>query len=209
MDVVSKRALETSLGVSDELELIAGLRNGDDACYERLVTTYGGRMLAVARRILRAEEDVRDCVQDAFVQAFRGIQGFEERSSLGSWLHRIVVNTALMKIRSRARRPEDSLEDLMPQFDEHGFRIEPTDELSAPVETLFEQRQTKELVRRTIDQLPDDYRNVLIARDIEGYDTQETAVLLGITPGAVKVRLHRARTALKSLLKSVVFGEVS
>jgi RNA polymerase sigma-70 factor, ECF subfamily len=209
VDVASERGLETELGASDERELIAGLRNGDEACYERLVTTYGGRMLAVARRIVRNEEDARDCVQEAFLQAFRSIKKFEQRSSLASWLHRIVVNAALMKMRSRARRPEDSLEDLMPQFDEHGFRIEPADELSVPVETLLEQRQTKEFVRRAIDQLPDDYRNVLIARDIEGYDTEETAALLGITPGAVKVRLHRARAALKSLLKPIISGEVS
>lgn len=201
--------METSLDVSDELELIAGLRSGDEASYERLVTTYGGRILAVARRIVRDEEDARDCVQEAFLQVFRSIERFEQRSSLASWLHRIVVNAALMKIRSRARRPEESLEDLMPQFDEHGFRIEPADQLSAPVETLLEQKQAKEFARRAIDKLPGDYRNVLIARDIEGYDTEETAALLGITPGTAKVRLHRARAALKSLLKPIISGEAS
>ena len=87
----------------------------DDASYEQLVRTYGGRMLAVARRLVRNEEDARDCVQEAFLQAFRNIEKFEQRASLGSWLHRIVTNAALMKLRARARRPEESIEDLLPQ----------------------------------------------------------------------------------------------
>ena len=91
---------------NDEKTFITGLRNGDAACYESLVRDYGGRMLAVARRYLKNDADARDCVQDAYLQAFRSIENFEGRSSLQSWLHRIVVNAALMKIRARKRRPK-------------------------------------------------------------------------------------------------------
>ncbi len=167
--------------------------------------TYGGRMLAVARRLVRNEEDARDCVQEAFLQAFRNIEKFEQRASLGSWLHRIVANAALMKLRARARRPEQSIEDLLPPFDADGQRTAPEAELAVSLE-LLERREVREAVRRAIDQLPDGYRNVLLIRDIEGYDTAETAALLGLTPGAVKTRLHRARTALKSLLAPVIRG---
>ena len=192
---------------SDDKHLVARLREGDEASYEQLVRTYGGRMLAVARRFLRNQEDARDCVQEAFLQAFGSIDRFEERSSLGSWLHRIVVNAALMKIRAQKRRPEESLDDLLPQFDADGSRPEPEAELAVPLETLLERSQTRELVRRSIDRLPEGYRNLLILRDIEGYNTQEAAALLGLTSGAVKTRLHRARGALKSLLEPMMQGK--
>ncbi|MFQ5757533.1 MAG: RNA polymerase sigma factor [Acidiferrobacterales bacterium] len=208
MDVIPKNV--SPAGPPDpavEADLVAGLRGGDEACYELLVRAYAGQMLAVARRIVRHEEDARDCVQDAFLQVFRNIDKFEARSSLSSWVHRIVVNTALMKVRSQKRHPQDSLEDLMPQFDEDGCRVEIEDR-SVSIETLMESKQAREWVRRSIDRLPDNYRNVLIIRDIEGYDTEEAAALLGLTPGAVKVRLHRARAALKSLLTPLMHGEV-
>lgn len=204
MDLISRPTSKGGPEATAEKQLLHGLRNGDEACYGHVVRTYGGRMLAVARRILRSEEDARDCVQEAFLQAFRGIQRFEERSSLRSWLHRIVVNAALMKIRSRERHPEESLEELMPHFDEDGMRTEPEAALSTSLETLVESRQVQESVRRSIDRLPEGYRNVLIARDIEGYNIEETAALLGLTPGAVKVRLHRARAVLKALLAPVM-----
>ena len=202
------RAGEFRVDASDEKQLIAGLRNGDAASFEHLARAHSGRLLATARRLVRNEADAQDCVQDAFLQAFRGIEKFEERSSVGTWLHRIVVNAALTKIRARDRRPEEvSFDELLPHFDADGCRIEPEAGLSASIETLLESRETSEFVRRSIEQLPEGYRNILIVRDIEGYDTEETAALLGLTPGAVKTRLHRARAALKTLLEPIMQGE--
>jgi len=191
----------------DERRLMDGLRRDNPESYERLVKTYGGRMLAVARRFTRNEEDARDCVQVAFLKAFQNISGFEQRSSLATWLHRIVVNAALMKLRSRERRPETSIDDLLPEFDGSGMRLERESGIQIPLETLLESQQTRELVRRAIDRLPANHRTVLMLRDIEEYDTETTAELLELTPGAVKTRLHRARAALKTLLEPVFEGD--
>lgn len=204
MDARPPRGAQVKVGLPDEKGLIAGLRNGDAASYERIVEVYGGRMLAVARRLVRIEEDARDCVQDAFLQVFRNIHSFEERSSLGSWLHRIVVNAALTKIRGHKRRQEAPLDDLLPQFDADGWRPQAGADHLARFESLLESREIRRIVRRSIDQLPVGYRTVLILRDIEELDTEETAALLGLSAGAVKTRLHRARTALKQMLESVV-----
>src|SRR5688572_6196897 len=87
-----------STAASDEDFLLASLRAGDPRAYERLVCTHGGRMLAVSRRLLRCEEDARDAVQDAFLQAFRALPGFTGQSCLGTWLHRIAVNACLMRL---------------------------------------------------------------------------------------------------------------
>ena len=90
-------------------DLILGLRARDDKSYEELVRRYGGRMLSVAIRIVGNPEDARECVQEAFLQVFKNIEQFEGRSSVWTWLHRIVVNSALLKLRSRRRRPEGLL----------------------------------------------------------------------------------------------------
>src|SRR6266542_4025914 len=94
--------------------LVMRLKAGDAEAFEEVVRTLGGRLLAVARRFLRDEEAARDAVQDAFLSAFRAIQGFDGHSQLSTWLHRIVVNAALMRMRVRERRPEQSIEPLLP-----------------------------------------------------------------------------------------------
>src|SRR4029078_5197116 len=89
--------------VDDEATLVAQLRNGDEAAFEQVVRSYGGRPLAVARRIVGSEEHARDVVQDAFMNAFRSLDRFEGNAKLSTWLHRIVVNAALMRLRTRKR----------------------------------------------------------------------------------------------------------
>ena len=184
----------------DEGAFVARLRAGDDAAYEELVRTHGARMLAVARRLLRVEEDARDAVQDALISAFRAIDRFEGGSRLSTWLHRIVVNAALMKLRSRQRKPETSIEELLPRFLEDGHFAEPPAEWQQPADRALERQETREQVREAIERLPENYRTVLLLRDIEGLDTAESAAALGITPNAAKIRLHRARQALRELL---------
>src|SRR5262249_37886439 len=109
---------------SDDAALLPGLRAGDESASEALVRRHAGRLLAGARRCLTGEADAADAVQDAFLSAFRALDSFREGASLGTWLHRIVVNACLSKLRSRRRRPETSLE-LLPAFDESGRHAAP------------------------------------------------------------------------------------
>jgi RNA polymerase sigma-70 factor (ECF subfamily) len=188
---------------ADDARLLAALRAGHDAAFATLVRTHGARLLAVARRLLRDEDDARDALQDAFLSAFRSLDGFKEGAQLSTWLHRIVVNAALMRLRARKRRPEDPIEDLLPAFLEDGHRAHaenPDDPWRESAEVALERKETRAFVRACIDRLPDPYRTVLLLRDIEDLDTEETARMLEITPNNVKVRLHRARQALRALL---------
>lgn len=186
--------------VADEAALLAGLRAGDDAAYTTLVRTHTGRLLAVARRYLRNEEDAQDAVQEAFGNAFRALDSFQGDSLISTWLHRIVVNACLMKLRRRRRKPEESIDDLLPSFRENGHMAEPAAPWREDADVLIEKQENRERVRSAIEQLPDSYRTVLLLRDIEEFDTDQTAESLGISRAAVKTRLHRARQALRSLL---------
>lgn len=183
---------------NSDAALVARLKAQDDSAYEEVVRLYGGRMLAVARRFLQQEQDAQDAVQDAFLSAFKAIDKFEGNAKLSTWLHRIVVNAALMKLRSRQRHPERPIEDLLPKFDTDGHRH--VDGWATTIDTTAGDRETREFVRQKINELPDSYRTVLLLRDIEELSTDEAADQLGITPGAVKTRLHRARLALRELI---------
>ena len=186
--------------VDDEASLVAQLRAGDEAAFEQVVRAYGGRLLAVARRIVGSEEDARDAVQDAFMNAFKSLDRFEGNAKLSTWLHRIVVNAALMRLRTRKRKPEQSIETMLPSFVDDGHHEERFQSWDEPVDKLMERAENRALVRKQIDALPEGYRTVLVLRDIEGLDTEETANVLGLSVNATKIRLHRARQALRTLL---------
>ena len=180
--------------------LLARLRAGDAAAFEEVVRAESGKLLAVTRRILPIEEDARDAVQEAFAAAFRSVASFAGSCRLSTWLHRIVVNAALMKLRRRRSRPEDAIEDLLPKFREDGHQAHPSIPWEEPVEEMLEREEMCALVRKLVEQLPATYRPVLILRDFEELPTSEVAELLEITETAVKIRLHRARQALKHCL---------
>lgn len=191
----------------DDAALLLRLRAGEDEAFEELVRTYGSRLLAVTRRMLPTEEDARDAVQDAFLSAFRSLDRFEGHARLYTWLHRIAVNAALMRLRTRRRKPEEPLDPLLPVYDKDGHHIERFSSWAEPADRALERQETRALVRRLIGELPESYRTVLVLRDIEGLDTAETAERLGVTPTAAKIRLHRARQALRTLLAPHFSGE--
>jgi RNA polymerase sigma-70 factor, ECF subfamily len=181
--------------------LIAALRAGDAEAFEDVIMRYGGRLLAVCRHLLGDEEEARDCVQEALLSAFRQIGRFEGRAELGTWLHRIAVNQALMRLRAQASAPEGPIDHLLPRFDDHGGRHEPAWRFEESVEEALGRRQTRALVLAQIALLPEAYRTVLLLRDVEKLTTREVGELLSLGESAVKVRLHRARAALKRLLE--------
>jgi RNA polymerase sigma-70 factor (ECF subfamily) len=184
----------------DEAALLERLRRGDDAAFEALVRGYSTRLFNVARRIVGSDEDARDVVQEAFLSAFRALDRFHGDAKLSTWLHRIVVNTALMKLRTRRRKPEESIEPLLPGFLGDGHFSEKLRDWAEPVDQALSRAETRAVVRHRINELPESFRTVLLLRDIEGLSTEETAKVLETTPNAVKIRLHRARQALRTLL---------
>ena len=189
---------------SSESNVVHRLRKGDEAAFEDLVRIESPRLLAVARRVVRNEEDARDVLQQSLLSAFRALPEFQEQSRLSTWLHRIVINTALMKLRSRSRRPETSIEELLPQFLEDGHQASPPSEWHMTADTLMLRSELRTQVRTAIDQLPELYRTVLVLRDMEELDTEETGRMLGVPAATVKTRLHRARQALMRLLEPIV-----
>lgn len=174
-------------------DLVARLMAHEESAFEELVRSHGGRMLAVATRYLPCQADAEDAVQDAFVNVVRSIEGFKRTSSLGTWLHRIVVNCALMRLRTRRRRPEVAL-DLAAADGMHlvrgsrGVALSPYD--------AMELAEAQRAVRRSIDRLPEEQRAVLLLRDVDALDLASISEVLDVGLSTVKLRLSHARRTL-------------
>ncbi|MGH1482851.1 MAG: RNA polymerase sigma factor [Geminicoccales bacterium] len=188
-------------------DLIASIKAGNDDAIESLVKEHASWMTAVAWRITRDQALAEDCVQEAFLNALRKISDFEGRSTLKTWLHRIVVNQALVKLRQRGRANEVQIDQWMPEFDENACRIEQRWPRIPTPEELLERQDNRAFILAQIDQLPESYRIVLQLRDIEELSTSEVAELTGLSEINVKVRLHRARSALKKLIEPLLRRE--
>lgn len=188
---------------SEHASLVQRLRGGNQKEFEETVRTFGGRLLATARRYLPSEDDAQDALQDALLCAFRSIGKFNGDRQLSTWLHRIVINSALMHLRARRQRPDAApiqIDELQSHFDQAAnWMVESSHTM--PAHVSFEIAETQAMVRRCIEELPAAHRLIVTLRDIDELDTEEVASLLGITSATVKVRLHRARQALKVIIE--------
>ena len=189
-------------GPSDQ-ELIAKVRGGEGAAFEKLMRRYNQRIFRAARSILRDEAEAEDVVQETFVRAFHHLDDFEEGSSVGTWLTRIAVNEALSRLRRSQRF--DVLESEMNQQEGGSQLVEskqpgPEDQASS--------RELQSLLRAAIDSLSQELRTVFVLREIEGLSTLETSEALQLSPEAVRVRFHRARHALRRAVEKQVGNEV-
>ncbi|MEO9875537.1 MAG: sigma-70 family RNA polymerase sigma factor [Anderseniella sp.] len=181
----------------------------DKTATEQFVRANLGWMLAVAKRIVTDAALAEDVVQDAFSNVFKNLETFRGDAALKTWMHRIVINQALMALRKQRRRKEQPIDELLPEFDGSGCRIDEPSMLSHLAQTpeaLLLSSDRRQQVLASIDRLPDSYRVVLMLRDIEEMSTAEVAEMTGLTETNVKVRLHRARAALKKLLSPLFEG---
>ena len=176
--------------------------------FENVVRSHAGRLLGTARRILRDEAEAQDAVQDALLCAHRGLERFRgDNKMMSAWLFKITVNAALLRLRKRKRLAEESLEDLEPKFLQDGHRANPDPAWCTDPEDRVGTKQLCGLLYQEMARLPEIHRDVLILRDIQGLSTEEAAEVLEIQPNALKVRLHRARCALRQLMSKYLAGE--
>ena len=187
----------------DQEQLVQKLQQGDPSGFELIVREYGGYLLNVARRYVANPDDAKDIVQETYLQAFSKIDKFRGEANIRSWLHRITINNALMKIRKDEKLTQiTSTFDNNDFIDENGKRVENIKTISISADEMHINIELRSAVKHLIMELPMAYRNILLLRDVEGYSIAETAKLLDISPAAVKTGLHRARNKLKTQLEN-------
>lgn len=183
---------------TDEEALLTGLRAGDRHACACLLKRFAPHVYAVALRMTGDPDEAEDVLQETFISACKHVQEFEGRSALGTWLHRIATNAALMRLR---RHTPDvvSLDQPIASLEGEDIPREIADWTFYPAGHALDD-ETHQVIEQAIAQLPDTLRTVFILREIEGLSTEETAEMLGIGLSAAKVRLHRARLRLRELL---------
>ena len=180
-----------------DLELVERVRAGDAAAMEPLMRRHNRALYRTARAILRDDAEAEDAVQDAYIQAFRGLAAFRGESSFSTWLVRIAANEALMRRRRNVRRSE-----VIPINHESG-ELQMDDiaqEPAAGPEYQAQSAEVRRLLEQRIDALPDLYRAVFVMRAVEEMSVEETAVALGLPTATVRTRFVRARALLRSSL---------
>ena len=192
---------------SDEA-LAAHAAAGDDHAFEAIVRRYQGRVFRLAGR-LTSETDAPDVLQDTFLQVHKHLPSFRGESRFSTWLYRIVTNASLMHRRARARRPAESLDAFLPAFDGAGTHCGTPAELRvvSQAEELIDRQVLAGKARDGLASLPDLYRDAFVLRDLEEMPTADVAEVLGIEPGAVRQRVHRARLMLRGYLQEFIGGQ--
>jgi RNA polymerase sigma-70 factor (ECF subfamily) len=191
---------------SDET-LAADAAAGDVRAFEALVERYQGRIYRLVCR-LTSDTEAPDILQETFLQVYRHLPTFRGESQVGTWIYRIATNASLMARRARSRRPTESLEAFLPRFDDQGTHVDTPAQLlvALRIDERMDRDALAEHARAAIARLPDVYRDALVLRDLEELSTAEVATALGVTPAAVRQRVHRGRVMIRGYLQHLAGG---
>ena len=178
-----------------DVALIKEFTKGSIEAFEELISRYETKVFNLAMRFTRNQEDAEEVVQDVFTTLYKKIQGFQGKSAFSSWLYRIVVNAAFMKLRKRRQQSAVYIEDMVQEqkLDHDSFFVSRSDSIAI-------NREVREILANAINRLPEQYRNVFVLRDIDGLSNEEVSELLDLSIPAVKSRLHRSRLMLRRKL---------
>jgi RNA polymerase sigma-70 factor (ECF subfamily) len=186
-----------------DLELITQAQSGGEAgfaAFEALVARYRERLYRLAFGMTKDANEAEEVVQDAFLSIYKNLDAFRGESTPSTWLYRVATNAALMRLRTKRRKPLPSLEDLDP-IEAPQTSIWPGGRWSLPPEELALKDELRQHLEQAIQELPEKYGIVLLLRDVEGLSTSEVAETVGLTVPTVKARLHRARLFVRQKLE--------
>lgn len=184
-------------------ELVVLARTRDEDAARILIRRHNRRLFRIARGVVRNDDEAEDIVQETYMRAFTCLDGFHGHAAFSTWLTRIALNEAYSRIRRRRPTVEISTLEAGPSS---GGQIIMFPLTPAPVspETEVDREQIRRLLEIAIDRLPDAFRMVFVLRDVEGFDTEETAALLAIRPETVKTRLFRARRLMRTEIEKAL-----
>lgn len=187
-------------GEISDAELVRQFKKGSEAAFQELIGRYETKAFNLAMSFTRNIEDAEEVLQDVFVTVYRKIDGFQGKSAFSSWLYRITVNAAFMKLRKRKQNQSISIEDLN-LGNEGNQWWEKVDYTAPGSDKLALNNEVKDTLWKAIHRLPEEYRSVFMLRDVDGLSNKEVGEILGLTIPAVKSRLHRSRLMLRKKLQ--------
>jgi len=196
------KALAKTKRNDKDIQLVQAINTGRQDLFYQLVQRYENRLYNFGLRMCDNPSDAEDMVQDTFLNVFKYLKGFRYETKFKNWLYRVATSVCLKKKRRSKFAPdrELSIDDFLPS-DESAIATELPRWASQPLDRLLNE-ELGGVIQQALLDLPKKYRLVVVLRDVEGFNTQETAEILGLTPTNIKVRLHRARLFLREALKA-------
>jgi len=191
--------LDATEEASDDMDLVHACKNGDVSAFEQLVKRYDRKLFRIAQSVTHNREDSQDAVQEAFLKAYQHLENFREACLFSTWLIRITVNQALMKLRKQRGAKEISLDEDLRDGERDFLPTEVTDWSPNP-EQLCWAGELRGILERALDNLQPVSRMVFVLRDMEGLSIDQTAVILNMSHSAIKARLWRVRLQLREAL---------
>lgn len=182
-----------------DMVLVERFKKGSIEAFEEIVERYESKVYNLAMRFMRNQEDAEEVIQDVFTTIFRKVAGFEGKSAFSSWMYRIVINAAFMRLRKRKQYNTVSLEDLSPTA--RAFYLDREVLTNTRSDTISINRELRTVLQNAISRLPAQYRAVFVLRDVDGLSNQEVGEILDLSIPAVKSRLHRSRLMLRKRLQ--------
>ncbi len=193
-----------SAGQEEDLRLVEAALDGSFDAFEELVLRYQEKAYRLAWSLVKDDSDANDVVQDAFLNVYRKLDTYNGDAAFSSWVYRIIVNTALMRLRKRKRRSEVAMDDLGPSFLEDGHHAFTVPEWRVRADEAVENKELREQILAAIDDLEPKYQSVFVLKEIEGLSLKEVGDIMDLSVPAVKSRLHRARLYLRASLEKYV-----
>jgi RNA polymerase sigma-70 factor (ECF subfamily) len=193
---------QTKEDKATEEALVRDLQNGNLDAYDKLAKIYQKKIYGLSFHLTRNQMDAQDVTQEVLLTLFRKINMFQGKSAFSSWVYRIAVNASYMKLRSKKKEPNVSIDELMPSFNSAGFQQEKIQDWSENTESLLFTKETRDVINTAVDLLPEKEKVVFLLRDVEGLSSEKAGEILDLTVPAVKSRLHRARLFLRKKLSN-------
>lgn len=184
-----------------DTELVRRFKKGSIEAFEQIVTRHEAKVFNLAFRFTRNQEDAEEVLQDVFSTVYRKIQSFQGKSAFSSWMYRITVNAAFMKLRKKKQRPTVGIDDLTPNVWNTFFNQEAQGFYGNRSDSGSVTRELRDVLNEAIQKLPEQYRAVFVLRDVDGLSNQEVSEILELSIPAVKSRLHRSRLMLRKKLQ--------
>ena len=182
--------------------LVRDFQGGNLEAYDKIAEIYQKKIYGLSFNLTRNQMDAQDVTQEVLLTLFRKIHTFQGKSAFSSWVYRITLNASYMKLRSKKKEPNVSIDELMPSFNRAGFQQEKIQDWSENTESLLFTNETRDVINKAIALLPEKEKVVFLLRDVEGLSTEKAGEILDLTVPAVKSRLHRARLFLRKKLSS-------
>jgi RNA polymerase sigma-70 factor (ECF subfamily) len=182
--------------------LVRDFQGGNLEAYDKIAEIYQKKIYGLSFNLTRNQMDAQDVTQEVLLTLFRKIHTFQGKSAFSSWVYRITLNASYMKLRSKKKEPNVSIDELMPSFNSAGFQQEKIQDWSENTESLLFTNETRDVINKAIALLPEKEKVVFLLRDVEGLSTEKACEILDLTVPAVKSRLHRARLFLRKKLSS-------